>query len=185
MWQIVLILFVVSFCFFAGVMVREPRTLWSGISFFWMMICLAVLLLFLLAGYLEWMASHTVLRWVLIILLMFALLCVALLPFALIITFFAEGLKVIRREGMKPANMLSIAFSVMLFVYLTVWPAMGRLGRSLLGTRLYILISLLAFYCLSLLAVYSLSAVLNLIHLKKKRRADYIIVLGAGLIGAG
>ena len=80
--------------------------------------------------------------------------------------------------------MLSMAFSVMLLAYLTVWPAMGRLGRSLLGTRLYILISLLAFYLLSLLAIYSLSAVLNLIHLKKKRRADYIIVLGAGLIGA-
>lgn len=184
MWQIAVILFVVSFCFFVGVMVREPRTLWSGISFFWMMVCLAVLLLFLLAGYLEWLASHIVLRWVLVLLLMLALLCVALLPFALIITFFAEGLKVIRHEGMKPANMLSMAFSVMLLAYLTVWPAMGRLGRSLLGTRLYILISLLAFYLLSLLAIYSLSAVLNLIHLKKKRRADYIIVLGAGLIGA-
>ena len=183
MWQIALILFIISCCFFVGVMVREPRTLRSGISFFWMMVCLAILMLCFLGVYLEWLASHMVLRWVLILLLIIALLCVALLPFALIITFFVEGLKVIRHEGMKPANMLSMAFSVMLFAYLTIWPAMGRLGRSLLGTRLYILISLLAFYLLSLLAIYALSAVLNLIHLKKRRRADYIIVLGSGLIG--
>ncbi len=183
MWQIAVVLFAISFCFFVGVMVREPRTLWSGISFFCMMVCLAVLMLFLLVGYLGWLASHTVLRWILIILLMMALLCVALLPFALIITFFVQGLKVIRHEGMKPANMLSMAFSVLLFAYLTIWPAMGILGRSILGTRLYILISLLAFYLLVLLAIYALSAVLNLIHLKKRRRADYIIVLGAGLIG--
>ena len=41
----------------------------------------------------------------------------------------------------------------------------------------------LAVYVLSLLAMYSLSAVLDLFHLKKKRNADYIVVLGAGIIG--
>lgn len=184
MWQISLFLFAVSLGLFTGVMIREPRTLWSGVSFFWMMVCLAVAMLFLLAGYSGWLASRTVLNWILVILMVTALLCAAALPFVLIITFFAEGIKIMRHEGKKPANMLSMAFSVLLFAYLTVWPAMGRLGKSILGTRLYIIISLLAFYALSLLAVYSLSAVLNLIHLKKRQRADYIIVLGAGLIGA-
>lgn len=183
MWQIAMILSVISFLFFVGVMAREPRSLWSGVSFFWMMACLAVAMLFVLAGYMEWLASHIILTWILIILGVLALLCVAVLPIVLIVTFFVEGLKIIRHEGMRPANMLSMAFSVLLFAYLTVWPAMGRLGRGLLGTRLYILISLLAFYLLALLAIYVLSAVLNLVHLRKRRRADYIIVLGAGLIG--
>lgn len=183
MWQIAMILFVVSFCFFAGIMVREPRSLWSGVSFFWMMACLGIAMLFVLAGYGVWLSSHIVLTWILIILCILALLCVAALPIILIVTFFVEGLKVIRHEGRKPANMLSMAFSILLFGYLAVWPAMGRLGRSILGTRLYILISLLAFYLLALLATYSLSAVLNLIHLRKRWRADYIVVLGAGLIG--
>ncbi len=183
MWQIAMILSAISFLFFVGVMAREPRSLWSGVSFFWMMACLAVAMLFVLAGYMEWLASHIILTWILIILGVLALLCVAVLPIVLIVTFFVEGLKIIRHEGMRPANMLSMAFSVLLFAYLTVWPAMGRLGRGLLGTRLYILISLLAFYLLALLAIYVLSAVLNLVHLRKRRRADYIIVLGAGLIG--
>lgn len=184
MWQIAMILFVTSFCFFAGVMVREPRSLWSGVSFFWMMVCLGVAMLFVLARYSGWLESHMVLNWILIMLGILALLCVAALPIVLIVTFFVEGLKVIRHEGKKPGNMLSMAFSVLLFAYLAVWPAMGRLGRSILGTRLYILISMLAFYLLVLLAIYSLSAVLNLIHLRKRHRADYIVVLGAGLIGA-
>lgn len=184
MWQIAMILFVVSFCFFVGVMVREPRSLRSGVSFFWMMLCLAGVMFLVLAGCAAWLASRTVLIWILLILLMIALICVAVFPIALAVMFFVQGLKVIRHEGRKPANMLSVAFSVMLFGYLTVWPAMGGLGRSIFGTRLYILISLLAFYLLSLLATYALSAVLNLIHLRKRRRADYIIVLGAGLIGA-
>lgn len=152
MWQIAMILFVVSFCFFAGIMVREPRSLWSGVSFFWMMACLGIAMLFVLARYGAWLSSHIVLTWILIILCILALLCVAALPIILIVTFFVEGLKVIRHEGRKPANMLSMAFSILLFGYLAVWPAMGRLGRSILGTRLYILISLLAFYLLTLLA---------------------------------
>ncbi|MCI9337298.1 MAG: YdcF family protein [Lachnospiraceae bacterium] len=183
MWQISFILFGISFCIFAGIMAHDPRTLWSGVSFFWMMVCLAIAMFFLLASYGHWLSSHTVLIWILVILLMAALVCVGLLPAVLVITFFVEGLKVIRHEGRKPANMLSMAFSVMLFGYLAVWPAMGSLGRNLFGTRLYIFISLLAFYVLSLLAIYSLSAVLNLIHLRKRHRADYIIVLGAGLLG--
>ena len=59
----------------------------------------------------------------------------------------------------------------------------GNLGKNRLGTVLYKMISFSAVYVLSLLAMYSLSAVLNLFHLKKKRNADYIVVLGAGIIG--
>ena len=59
----------------------------------------------------------------------------------------------------------------------------GGLEKGRLGTRLYVLISLSAVYVLALMAVYLLSAALNLFHLKKRRGADYIIILGAGLIG--
>ena len=59
----------------------------------------------------------------------------------------------------------------------------GGLEKGRLGTRLYVLISLSAVYVLALVAVYLLSAALNLFHLKKRRGADYIIILGAGVIG--
>ena len=53
-----MILFVVSFCFFVGVMVREPRSLRSGVSFFWMMLCLAGVMFLVLAGGAAWLASR-------------------------------------------------------------------------------------------------------------------------------
>ena len=96
--------------------------------------------------------------------------------------FFVEGIRVIRHEGIKPANLLSMLFSILLCIYLAVWPVIGNLGKNRLGTALYKMISFSAVYVLSLLAMYSLSAVLNLFHLKKKRNADYIVVLGAGII---
>ena len=164
MWQIAMILFVVSFCFFVGVMVREPRSLRSGVSFFWMMLCLAGVMFLVLAGGAAWLASRTVLIWILLILLMIALICVAVFPIALAVMFFVQGLKVIRHEGMKPANLLSMAFSVLLFGYLTVWPFIGGLGRDILGTKLYAFISIFAANHLVLLSVYSLSAILNQSH---------------------
>lgn len=138
---------------------------------------------FVLARYLDWLNSHSVLRYLLIGLMFLAMFSILAMPVVLILMFFVEGLKVIRHEGMKPANLLSMAFSVLLFGYLTVWPFIGGLGRNILGTKLYVFISIFAAYLLVLLAVYSLSAILNLIHLRKRRKADYIIVLGAGLLG--
>ena len=73
MWQILMVLFGISLCIFAGVMVREPRTLWSGVTFFWMMVCLAIAMLFVLARYLDWLNSHSVLRYLLIGLMFLAM----------------------------------------------------------------------------------------------------------------
>lgn len=164
-------------------MAREPRTLWSGVSFFLMMICLAVSLLFILSQYSEWLASHDVLVGVLVFLFILAVLCVIAFPGLLIIMFFVEGIKVIRYEGMKPSNLLSMIFSILLYVYLAVWPMIGGLEKNTLSTMFYVIISFSTLYILSLMAMYSLSAVLNLIHLKKNRNADYIVVLGSGIIG--
>ena len=74
-------------------------------------------------------------------------------------------------------------FSILLCIYPVVWPAIGNSGENTLGPTLYIIISFLAVYVLSLPAMYLLSAARNLFHLKKKRNADYIVVLGAGIIG--
>ena len=109
--------------------------------------------------------------------------CIIAFPAVLILVFLVEGIRVIRHEGIKPANLLSMLFSILLCTYLAVWPVIGNLGKNRLGTVLYKMISFSAVYVLSLMAMYSLSAVLNLFHLKKKRNADYIVVLGAGILG--
>ena len=183
MWQISFILFLITFCIFARIMLCDPRTLWSGVSFFWMMTCLAVFLFFILSEYSEWLAAHDAIIGILVFLFILAVVSVIAFPAVLIVTFFIEGIKIIRHEGMKPSNLLSMLFSILLSVYLVVWPVIGNLEKGKFSTMLYVIVSFSAIYVLSLMAMYSLSAILNLIHLKKKRNADYIIVLGSGIIG--
>lgn len=183
MWQFAFLIFIISSCIFAGIMLRDSRTLWSGASFLLMMICLAVFLFFTVSQYSEWLATHDLVIGILIVMFILAIGSVIVFPAILILVFFIEGIKVIRHEGIKPANLLSMLFSVLMCIYLAVWPVIGNLGKNTLGTTLYTIISFAAAYVLSLLAMYSLSAVLNLFHLKKKRNADYIVVLGAGTIG--
>ena len=184
MCQFAFYVFLISICIFAGIMLHDARTLWSGASFLIMVVCLSVFLLLGLYQYSEWLTAHDLVIGILIVMFVLAIGGVALFPVSLILVFFVEGIRVIRHEGIKPTNLLSMLFSVLLCIYLVVWPAIGYLGQNTLGTMLYTIISCIAIYVLSLLAVYSLSAVLNLFHLKKKRDADYIIVLGAGIIGS-
>lgn len=184
MCQFAFFVFLISICIFAGIMLHDSRTLWSGASFLIMVACLSVFLLLGLYQYSEWLAAHDFVIGILIVIFVLAAGGVILFPVSLILVFFVEGIRVIRHEGIKPANLLSMLFSVLLCIYLVVWPAIGNLGHNTLGTMLYTIISCIAAYVLSLLAVYSLSAVFNLFHLKKKRDADYIIVLGAGIIGS-
>ena len=184
MCQFAFLVFFISICIFAGIMLHDPRTLWSGASFLIMVVCLSVFLLLGLYQYSEWLAAHDLVIGILIVMFVLAVGGAALLPVSLILVFFVEGIRVIRHEGIKPTNLLSMLFSVLLCIYLVVCPAIGNLGQNTSGIMLYTIISCIAVYVLSLLAVYSLSAVFNLFHLKKKRDADYIIVLGAGIIGS-
>ena len=148
-----------------------------------MMICLSISLFFILSEYSRWLAAHDVVIGILILLFVLAIGCMLMFPAALIVMFFIEGIKVIKHEGVKPSNLLSMLFSILLYVYLSVWPMIGNLRKNTLSTMLYVIISFSAVYVLSLMAMYSLSAILNLIHLKKNRNADYIVVLGSGIIG--
>ena len=183
MWQISVFLLGISLCIFLGVMAHDPRTLWSGVSFSWMLICAAVAMFFLLAEYADWLTGHGIAAGILVALLILAVLCILAFPVALIAVFFIEGIKVIRHEGPKRSNLLSMLFAILLYLYLMVWPVIGNPGRNSWSRTLYIAISLAAAYLLLLMTMYSFSAVLNLIHFKKSRRADYIIVLGSGIIG--
>lgn len=183
MWLILFLGGFLPLCVFAGVMLREPRTLMSGVSFFFMMLGFGACALFILLRYSQWLAMHEAFIWLLIVLAVPVVLCVVALPGILIVMFFVEGIRIIRREGRKPSNLLSLLFSFLLFVYVAVWPRIGNLAAHTIGTMLYAFLSLMAFYLLALLAMYVLSALLNLIHLRKKRRADYIVVLGAGVLG--
>ncbi len=183
MCEVSFIIFVISVFVFVGIMVHDPRTLWSGVSFFGMLACLILFSFFLLSQYSQRLVSHDWIMEVLVFVFIAAAVCLLAFPGLLIVMFFIEGIKVIRREGIKPTNLLSILFALLLYAYLAIWPRIGNLTDNTLGTMLYVIVSFSAIYVLSLMSMYSFSAVLNLIHLKKNRNADYIVVLGSGING--
>ena len=183
MLQIAFFLLSISICVFSWIMIHDPRTLWSGISLLGMLLCSAVTMFFLLSEYANWLAEHELLMNILVALLLLTAGCVLMFPVILIVTLFVEGIKVIRHEGLRPSNLLTMLFSVLLYLYLAVWPVAGGLEKGRLGTKLYLFVSLSAAYMLSLMAIYLLSAALNLLHWKKRRGADYVVVLGAGVVG--
>lgn len=184
MLKIAFFLLGVSICVFAWIMLYEPRTLWSGVSLLGVLLCSAVTMFFLLSEHADRLAEHDLLMNALVALLLLTVGCVLAFPMILTVTLFIEGIKVIRHEGFKPTNLLTMLFSVLLYLYLAVWPVIGGLEKGRFETKLYVLISLSTVYVLALMAVYLLSAAVNLFHRKKRRGADYIIVLGAGILGA-
>lgn len=183
MLQILFGIFLVFLGVFVAVMVREPRSLWSGASFFLMLLGLAPFLLCVLAYYSSWLSSHS---WAMFLVLMLAAVAGLFLlafPILLLFIFAIEGIRVLRHEGLSPSNLLSLSFAALWFGFLFIWPMVGMWNKSSLGTALYVIASLSAVYMLFLMAMYALSALLNLFHLRRKRNLDYIIVLGAGLAG--
>ncbi len=183
MWQIPFFAFIGALCIFAGIMFWESRTLWSGVSFFWMMASLAILLLFIIGQYSEWLFRSNVITGIFVFVFLVVAIFMLAFPLIAIITFFIEGIKIIRHEGLRPANLLSMLFSILLCSYVVIWPMMGGLGKGTFSTVLYVIISFSALYMLALLVIYAFSAILNLIHLRKRRNADYIVVLGCGVMG--
>lgn len=184
MVQVTFAVFAVFLGLFTAVMLAEPRSLWSGAAFFLLMLSLGGLVLIIGLFYGRWAANYSWLVLLLVILAGAAVLLVLAFPLLLFFIFLIEGVKVVKHEGLRLSNLLSLGFALLWFGFLFVWPMVGVWSRGSFGTALYILISFSALYMLALMAMYVLSALLNLIHFRKARRLDYIIVLGAGVLGS-
>lgn len=168
---------------FLLIMLREPRTLWSGISFFMLMTSILISVVLLSPVYVDWLGEHKALLSLAVFTVILAACSVVVFPALLILLFLVEGFRLLRREGFKASNLLSLLFGMLLCAYLVVWPFFHNLEKRSFGAACYAVISFCAVYLLALMAMYALSALLNLFHIKKCQNADYIIVLGAGIKG--
>ena len=183
MSQYMFMVFLVALLVFAVTMKKEPRTLWSGVLFLILLGTAGLFSITVALEYYEWLYVHQVVFWILVIIWNVTMFLILLSPVLLILTFFVQGIKVIRKEGMRPVNFLSVLFAVLLCAYLIVWPFIGGLGTQKWQTLLYAIISFAVVYLLILMAMYTLSAIVNLVHIRKKRNLDYIVVLGCGIRG--
>ncbi|NKZ20643.1 YdcF family protein [Streptococcus ovuberis] len=119
-----------------------------------------------------------------LILGLFLVLGAALGPLLLIMMLLLNGVKLLRREGVKWDNFLSLGLALSLFIYLYFFPRLASQFTSFsLFYYLYLLVGLIITYVLILSFAYTLAAILNAYHPPHRGKLRYLVVLGAGLMG--
>jgi integral membrane protein len=89
----------------------------------------------------------------------------------------------IKREGLRVGNLLSLATFFLLVGYIFYWPRVATYTHdNILLNTIYVYVSLVVLYFLCIAMSYLVSSVLNFINILP-RKIDYVVVLGAGLIG--
>ncbi len=114
------IMLLLSILWFSLVMIREPRTLWSGASFLFLLLQSAIWLMAVLFMNSERIMANRLMMLLLTLALLVVMVLIAVFPVAFIGVFFWEGIKNIRREGLRPANALSLLFAAGLVIYTLV-----------------------------------------------------------------
>ena len=118
-----------------------------------------------------------------VVLLVIAIVIFTLLPIAVVIMFLYNSFILIKREGLRVGNLLSLATFFLLVGYIFYWPRVATYTHdNILLNTLYVYVSLVVLYFLCIAMSYLVSSILNFINILP-RKIDYVVVLGAGLIG--
>lgn len=153
---------------------KRPQTIWLGISF------LSFLFNFMMIFVIIFIQQDIQLP--LIILAILFTIFVFSMPFLMVGTFLVNGIKIIRNEGFKFTNSLTLILGIGLVGYLVVWPSIVDITESHILNTIYQFISFIVVYLSFISIFYTTANLLNLLHLKRTR-VDYFITLGAGLRG--
>ena len=104
-------------------------------------------------------------------------------PLVLVPLFFVEGVILMRREGIKFSNLLSLFLAALLIFFDIFYPMIFDVSRPGPSMYFYWYMTLLSLYLLLQLLSFFLSNILNLVHIRKNLGLSYVVVLGAGLRG--
>lgn len=161
---------------FMGLFFRERRTIWIGILFLFWIAMLSVYTIITL----EVSEAKVALG----IALLLAGLFVLGTPFYLVSfvwLLITSGLRLIRREGRRLRNFLSVGLGVFLIAW-AVGPIFIGVPKNPVWQGVYGYLTFCVYYFFFLMLCFTVASWLNRIRLTV-RPYDYIIVLGSGLIG--
>ena len=171
-------LFLAAIGLFALIYFWERRSIF--ISLFALNIPVWALAWIISTGILE---NNEILRLLAIAVAMVLFLALLSGPFVLIFTLYLNGFRILKREGVRFQNFLSMGLALALTFYLFITPSVASSlsGISFLN-MIYAYIGLLISYAASISMLYTTSSFVNLVNLFPGK-LDYVVVLGAGLIG--
>jgi len=171
-------LFLAAIGLFALIYFWERRSIF--ISLFALNIPVWALAWIISTGILE---NNEILRLLAIAVAMVLFLALLSGPFVLIFTLYLNGFQILKREGVRFHNFLSMGLALALTFYFFITPSVASSlsGISFLN-MIYAYIGLLISYAASISMLYTTSSFVNLVNLFPGK-LDYVVVLGAGPIG--
>lgn len=155
----------------------ERRTVWIGFLFVGLTVYLSLLAVIYLDFYEQKIAFTIV--------VMLGILIIVLIPFyivSFIVALISSGIRLIKREGKKLRNFLSLALGIFIIFWI-IFSRIVTIPEEL--TFLYslsFLISTLISYFIIVMISFAVASLLNRFR-NPFKKYDYIIVLGSGLIG--
>ncbi|BDD38670.1 YdcF family protein [Streptococcus ruminantium] len=171
-------LFFLSLVVFIALYFIERRSIF--ISLFALNIFIWTVVSVISTGILE---SNEIVRLLAIAVTMVLLLILLSGPVVLLLTLYLNGFQILKREGFCFRNFLSIGLAVGLTFYFFIAPFVVRsLSDISFFNMLFIYVGFLVSYAIFISILYTISSFINLINLFSGK-LDYVVVLGAGLIG--
>ena len=142
----VFIIFIFWLFIFLFVLYKDRRNLFLGISFLATILFLALYLMFIVVKYAN---DYPIVYYIGVIGLMGILFIVTILPLAVVLMFFYNSFMIVRREGLRLRNLLSLGTIILLIGYVVWWPSIGRYtyeSMTLNGIYIYVTLVVLYFY---------------------------------------
>ena len=135
---------------------KEPRGMVTGVLFLIYLITIGATGLFTLFYYSEILQKNTAVYSLVMVLGIIFIVAIALFPFVLIITYFIQGILILKKEGLRLKNILSLAFSIALVIYIFVWPLFRLKNLTNVYEKPLLLIADLVYKILSFIFIYLL-----------------------------
>lgn len=177
MWPFFL-LFLLSLGFFVLAYFKERRSIFIALLVVNLFIWLGIWILS--ARILE---TNDILRLLGIAIFATFLLCLMLGPFFFLCALYYNGFKLLKSEGVRFQNFLSLGLALAITFYSFIFPFITKYLSSIpVLSYFFFYLGILVAYLVGLSILYTSSSFVNLINILPPK-LDYVVVLGAGLIG--
>lgn len=180
---VLLAIFLISLASFIYVLNHERRSMWAGFTLVITIFNLGLLFVdALIMIEAKFPNSHTLILNLLIGLMILFLVGILLFILILIIMFIYNGIKLLRKEGTRWENFLSLGMGILLVLLFIVFPLLNRVSNQPWLNIIYLFLLMTIIYTIAMMLMYTLTSLINLIN-RPHPHLDYIVVLGAGLTG--
>ncbi|EJO5349278.1 YdcF family protein [Clostridium botulinum] len=156
---------------------REPRTLWIGILFLLWSGSALVFLALLSETY-----EIKILLTAVVVILIIIMAGIPLYLLSFIFILIKSGYRLIKREGARLTNFLSLSLGIFIILWICFIPDYLQSFTHPVIRGIVGFITFLISYFFMMMFIFAISAAINT-YMPKRKKYDYIIVLGSGLIG--